>query len=694
MRFFLLISGFLSVYSSFSQTFSLINPENITIARDTFGVPHIFAPTDAEAAYGLAWAHAEDDFEHIQHNLLAAKGRLGEVLGKEGVLFDFALKFLGIDTLVEHQYEKDLTESFRKVIEGYVQGINAYAQAFPHEVLIKNALPFTGQDVIKGYVLSLSLMSGVGMALKAIKENRFEEFFAPNDQGSNALAIAPSRTEDGKTWLLINSHQPIEGRFAWYEAHINSEEGWNVIGGLFPGGVTIFVGSNEHLGWAHTTNYHNFGDVYKLYTKPGNKKYYLYDGQWKKFRNRKLLLKVKLAGLKIGLKKKVLDSEFGPVFKTKHGWFAIRFPAYQDIRSAEQWYRMNKAQNFEEFETAIKMQAIPLFNIVYADKNGNILMHSGGKIPWRNPKLNWKLPITGTSSSYKWTDLIPYEKMPSILNPACGYVYNANQTPLHATGESCNWDGKFIGLQLFEYNRGERYKELLEAHTGKFSWNDFLRIKFDKSYVKNGCYADRFKAAFELDEQKYPDIADAIQKLKTWNLSGEVDNKEAALAMVFHDVLMKKNNGPFALLMIRHKKITEEECADALRKAKRFLLKHHGSLDISLGQVQRHIRGNINIPASGLREVSRAADAKLYDMKRGLYRIVSGDGYIQLVKFGRDYPEIWSVNAYGASSKPDSPHYTDQMEMFQREEFKPMTFDKSKILNMAERIYKPYVDKK
>ncbi len=673
-----------------AQKFDSIKPENITIVRDTFGVPHIFAPTDAEAAYGLAWAHAEDDFEHIQHNLLAAQGRLGEVLGKEGLLFDFALKFLGIDTLVNQHYEIDLTESFRRVVDGYVQGINAYAAAHPHEVLINNALPFTGQDVIKGYVLSLSLMSGVGMTLKAIKENRFEEFFAPNDQGSNALAIAPSRTEDGKTWLLINSHQPIEGRFAWYEAHINSEEGWNIIGGLFPGGVTIFVGANEYLGWAHTTNYHNFGDVYKMQTKPGNRKYYKYDGAWKKFGCRKISLKVKLAGLKIGVKKKVLDSEFGPVFKTKHGWYAIRFPAYHDIRSAEQWYRMNKAQNLEEFESALKMQAIPLFNVVYGDRNGNILMHSGGKLPYRNPKLNWKLPINGTNSAYKWTELISYDKMPTVLNPECGYVYNANQTPLHASGESCNWDGNFIGLQLFEYNRGERYKELLENHQGVFSWKDFLRIKFDKSYVQKGCYTDRFRAAYELDETKYPDIADAIKKLKSWNLSGEADNKEAALAMVFHDILMKKNNGPFALLMIRNQKISEAESVAALRKARQFLQKHHGSLDIPLGQVQRHIRGNINIPASGLREVSRAADAKLYDKKKGIYRIVSGDGYIQLVKFGGVYPEIWSVNAYGASSKPNSPHFTDQMEMFQREEFKLMTFDKNLILLNAERKYSPH----
>jgi len=192
-----------------------IDPQLITIARDTFGVPHIFAPTDAAAAYGLAWAHAEDDFEHIQHNLLAAKGMLGRAIGKKGALFDFALRFLSIDSLVETRYTQDLSPEFREVVAGYAQGINDYAAAHPKEVLLKKGFPIRPQEVISGYVLTTSLMAGLGMALKAVNENRIAEFYQANDVGSNALAVAPEQMADGKGYLLINSHQPNEGRFAW-----------------------------------------------------------------------------------------------------------------------------------------------------------------------------------------------------------------------------------------------------------------------------------------------------------------------------------------------------------------------------------------------------------------------------------------------------------------------------------------------
>jgi len=666
-----------------------INPASITIARDSFGVPHIFGKTDADAAYGLAWAHAEDDFKNIQYNLLAGKGMLGEVLGKDGVLFDFGLKFLRIDSLVEARYEHDLSADFKKVLEGYARGINDFAAAHPDEVLLKKMLPVTPKDMVKGYTLQTSLLAGLGMALKAIRDNKISEYYSPNDQGSNAMAISPSHTTDGAAYLLINSHQPIEGRFAWYEAHIQSEEGWNFIGGLFPGGATCFVGSNPHLGWAHTTNYHNFGDIYLLEINPKNKNQYKYDGAWRYFSKRNIRLKLKLGFIRLGVKREVLETEYGPVFKTKHGMYAIRFPSYNDIRAAEQWYRMNKARSFSEFEDALRMEAVPLFNVIYADREGNIFFHSGGKIPKRNPALRWNAPITANTSEYKWDELLSYEQKPSILNPGCGFVYNCNQSPLYCSGNECEWQGSFTGLQQFVYNRGERFREMLERHEGKFSWQDFLRIKFDKAYNDTGTYARNFAALYSLDEKKYPDIADAISRLKKWNRKGDIGNTEASLALVVHDVLRKKCDCPFAMLMIRKRAITEAEADEAIREAKKFLLKTHGSLDIPLGDIQRHIRGNVSIPASGLREVPRAADGVLYDKKKGIYRIESGDGYIQIVKFYKDRIELNSINAYGASAKPDSPHYTDQMELFEKEQFKQMTFDKEAILRSSEKIYHP-----
>lgn len=663
-----------------------VNPANIIIARDSFGVPHIFAPTDAEVAYGLAWAHCEDDFKSIQENLLPAKGMLGRTMGKEGVLFDFGLKFFGLDTFVQAHYETDLSADFKKVISAYVAGVNAYAQAHPDEILVKHSFPFTAQDAIMSFTLNTTLMSGAGMALKAIKENRIKEFYEPNEIGSNAMAIAPSKTEDGKTYLLVNSHQPIEGRFAWYEAHLCSEEGWNIIGGLFPGGATIFVGSTPHLGWAHTNNYHTTGDIYKLKVK-GNK--YWYDGAWHKFITGKAKLQLKLGGLQLTVSKKLLNSEQGPVFRTKHGYYAIRFPGARDLRAPEQWYRMNKAQNFAQFEQAIKMQAIPLFNIIYGDADGTIFWQSGGIFPERPKPECWKQPLDGTTSSVVWHHLLPYEKKPVLLNPQCGYVFNCNETPFNTSGEACNWQGDFTGCQRFMYNRGERLGELFKLHTGKISWQQFYDWKFDKHYCRDSSYAKKFRALYHLSEQQYPDIADCIARLKAWDFNGDVNSKGATIAMLVHERLLKQYKWPFAMFMIRRDTLSEEEAVSSLRYARKFLIQTHGTVDVPLGDLQRLIRGNINLPASGLREVLRAADPKLYNKKKGIYRIQSGDGYIQLNKYSPAGAEIYSVNAYGASARPGNRHYTDQMEMFEKGTFKKMTFDKQQLLKSAERIYHP-----
>lgn len=680
-----LLSCLIAVLLS-GSVFAQVAPASVTIARDSFGVPHIFAATDAAVAYGLAWAHCEDDFRSVQQNLLQSRSLLGEVDGKSGVLFDYAMQFFGIDTFVDHHYEQSFSPEFKAVLAGYIQGVNSYAAAHPGQVLVRRVLPFTTHDLIRSYTLNLTLFAGAGIALKSIKENRIEFFHQPNEIGSNAMAIAPSRTEDGRTWLAVNSHQPLEGRFAWYEAHLCSEEGLDVIGGLFPGGVSVFVGSNQHLGWAHTTNYHNFGDIYQLQRR-GNK--YFYDGQWRRFETRTAHLRIRLGKIVLPVSKKIRYSVQGPVFSNKKGSYALRFPGYQDIRAAEQWYHMDKARNWSEFEKAIRMEAIPLFNIVYGDREGHIFWQSGCQVPLRDTAIRWHQPVPGTSSQYVWQKLLPYDRKPALLDPACGFVYSCNQTPLATSGTGCNWRGYFPGMQLFTYNRGERFGEMLNAIPGKISWQQFLDVKFDKHYAQDGTYARNFRALYHLDAAKYPDLAAAIAKLQHWDWSGTVDNKDAALAMLTHEYLMKKLNGPFAFLMIKKDTLTTSEVAEALRHAQDQLIKTHGSIDVPLGEVQRLIRGTVSIPASGLREVARAADAKLVDKKKGIYKVTSGDGYIQLVKFGKDGVDLRTISPYGASADPASPHYTDQMRMFEREEFKQMTFDKAEILRKAERVYHP-----
>ncbi|NBX79287.1 MAG: hypothetical protein EBQ94_02740 [Flavobacteriales bacterium] len=684
MKPFIIIFFLLFCFSSKAQT---IQSENIQIVRDAYGVPHIFGKTDADAAYGLAWAHSEDDFKSIQENLLPSKGLAGSVLGKEGVLFDYLLKFASLDVTVPKLYKQGaLSDTFERVISGYVQGLNAYAVAHPEQLLHKDLFPISEVDILNGYMLKLSLMAGVGMALKATRENRIDMYSAPNEKGSNGIAVAKELMDDNKTLLVGNSHQPIEGGFAWYEAHIQSEEGWNITGGLFPGGMTIFVGNNENLGWTHTVNYHNFGDIYKLKTK--GKSYFL-DGEWKKFKIRKEKFKLKVGFFKIGITKKLYDTEFGPVFSTKHGKYAFRFPVYMDIRAAEQWYKMNKSRNWNEFESALKMEALPLFNVVYADKENNIMLQSGGQIPLRDPKLDWKQPIDGTSSKAKWNKLLEYDKKPIVLNPECGYVFNANNTPLQCTGENCEWNEYFVGLQMFTMNRAELFDRYFESHKGKFTDEDIHFVKYNKSFLKDASYYNCFKALYNLDENKYPRLKEAIQTVKCWDFDADAADTNASIVLVVHKMLAKKLQGSVGFLSIQKESLSESDVVWALTKAKHFLMKTHHSIHPALGDVQRHIRGDISYPVGGMSEVPKASESSLYDEKKGIYRLNGGDGYIHFAKFSDKGVEIRTINAFGASSMKNSPHYTDQMELFIQEKTKPMTLNKAEIFRDAVRIYHP-----
>jgi acyl-homoserine-lactone acylase len=101
------------------------------------------------------------------------------------------------------------------------------------------------------------------------------------------------------------------------------------------------------------------------------------------------------------------------------------------------------------------------------------------------------------------------------------------------------------------------------------------------------------------------------------------------------------------------------------------------------------MRGDKSLPAHGLREVPRATDTVLHDKKKGIYKVTGGDGYIQIARFSKEGAEVRSINALGASTHPDSPHYNDQMEAFTNHEYRTVSLDRATIEKTAERIYHP-----
>ena len=217
-------------YSSRSQ----VDPEGIEIVRDKWGVPHIYGRTDKDVAYGLAWAHAEDDFSTIQKTFLPAKGMLGQQDGIRGAVLDYAVELLKSREVAEREL-KNLPPDGLNVIYGYVEGLNAYARKYPEKVLVKNSFPLSIYDYLTGLNLMLHLFSDTGDVIGQLLSNSIN----PIDEmsgvdnigssiGSNGFALNSIKTLDKKAYLNVNTHQPLEGPFSWYEAHVNSEEGWNL----------------------------------------------------------------------------------------------------------------------------------------------------------------------------------------------------------------------------------------------------------------------------------------------------------------------------------------------------------------------------------------------------------------------------------------------------------------------------------
>jgi acyl-homoserine-lactone acylase len=664
----------------------LIRKDKITIARDSYGVPHIFAPTDPEVAYGLAYAHSEDDFKTIQTLILTGKGKLGTYLGKKGAPVDFVFGLLNTRRVVDQQI-KSMDPKFLQLVQGYLLGLEAYGKAHPSEVLNKHVFPIALEDYIATTMFSVAIFCGVDKTLPKILDGSIPSLPGFTGEGSNAFAIKSSKSATGEPMLVINAHQPIEGATAFYEAHVQSEEGWNILGGLFPGGPLIFHGTTPNLAWAHTVNFQDKIDVYQLQTDKAHPGQYKVDGEWLPLQKRKIKLSIK--GIPFSVSKVAYESIYGPTVKSPSGaYFSLRLPSLMDAGALQQWYAMNRATNFTEFKAALNQNHLPMFNIMYADKDDNIFYISNGKMPYRNAKYNWASTLPGNTRETLWEKFKPLDELPQHLNPAAGYLFNTNHSPFMATAVNENLDPKkydaYDGYETYHNNRSQRAKDLIDTYD-KIGWEDLKRIKFDRQLPAKILYPYGYDASvlFTLDPAKYPALATIIKSLKEWN---HVTNIESVGALHY-------NIAYYGASKIRHNAskdpLTESEAVELVQYVHDFLMKHYGRLDVTLGEFQRLKRGDQDWPQAGMPDVLAAVMSEpLGESQR---KMNSGDAYIGFVKFpkGGGLPLIETVNTFGASSHPESKHFADQRELYQAQKTKRMTLDKAEVLKNAERIYQP-----
>ena len=131
-----------------------------TIYRDTMGIPHIFGETDADAVFGLAYAHAEDDFKTIQDLLMGARGILASEYGPKLAPVDYYVHLIGVWDDINTRYEQEVSDDIKRICEAYAAGINKYASENKSE-RISRLFPLKGRDIIAGWMYQIPYLYGI-----------------------------------------------------------------------------------------------------------------------------------------------------------------------------------------------------------------------------------------------------------------------------------------------------------------------------------------------------------------------------------------------------------------------------------------------------------------------------------------------------------------------------------------------------
>jgi len=644
------------------------NAYTATIERDDYGVPHIHGKTDADAAFGLAYAQAEDSWPIIQESIPYYRGNAGATYGPDAAKSDYLVHWLGFWEDLDARYAQDLTPAMRRYVEAFAEGINQYARDYP-DAITEDVLPITGQDIIAAHMLRHILFYGFDAHIKEITgEVRAREISRAgtvlrdgDPTGSNAIAVGPSRTTDGSTLLAINSHQPLTGPVAWYEAHIASDEGLDVMGGTFAGSPTMGVGFTGHHGWGATVNKPDLVDIYVLEMNPDNDNQYRLDGQWHDLEVFDIELDVVILGfIPWSFTETGYRSEHGPVMKTDHGTYAIRYAGMNELRQVEQWFAMNKATDFDSWKAAVDLNYIASFNFVYADQDGNIFFIHNAMLPKREPGYDWQQYLPGDDSRLIWREYQPMSALPQVKNPASGFVHSANQTPFMITSPGSNPEmlvpQNEAGWQTRITNRAVRGLELFEV-AGQVSFDEFSAIKHDNSYSPNYRGIQFLNTVRTLStEDETLQAAQLI--LKQWNLSTDKDNRGAPLGVCVLRAEWLSESGGTPLPDPLN---TLEECVDEV-------MDYANQLDPRWGAISRHGRAGKTWEVAGGPDTLRAIYGKDLDDDDYL-TATGGDGLYYIIQWAADGTQtVLGVHQYGANMvDAKSPHYLDQAEDYANE---------------------------
>ncbi len=651
----------------------------VTIYRDDFGIPHVFAPTLELAAYGVGYAQAEDRLEELLKNYRKANGTMSEAFGPDFYRHDRIQRMWRHEDISREKYNM-VSAKMRACIEAYQEGVKQFMREHPEQV------PKWAQEINPWDVVSLGRYIIWGWPMGEAGGDLQRAGIQPDPmqyRGSNEMLIAPNRTAVNAPIAVIDPHLSWYGEFRFYQVRIYAGD-FNVSGASILGVPFPSLGHSRYASVAMTTGGPDTSDIFEEEINPDNPRQYRYDGNWRDMSVRKTRIGVK-DGDKVNSKDVEIEyTHHGPIVARKDGKaYAMAIPYSEEVGLTDQIHQMMTARNLEEMKRALMNLQLMSQNIMVGTVQGDIYYVRNGRVPIRAKGVDPSKPVPGNTSANEWKGIHPFIDLVQVTNPPHGYMHNCNVTPCAMMKDSPMTPEKYAAhpyiynadCKMPRHQRGEMMTELL-AKANKVTVEQAIDIAFNPEVYRAEAWQARLKAAWENTSAARNgagtptastvaelEVYDLIQK---WNRRSDADSEGALAFYAF-----KKGFPPeIARQWEVPATLTDGDLTNAIRKAAEWLKTNYGATRVPYGRLFRVGRegggetwpvggGSLN---GGQNNVGMATPRAISFRPAGKEMVgVGGQTSTQIVILTNP-PKSYAIIPLGMSDHKESPHWDDQAE--------------------------------
>jgi acyl-homoserine-lactone acylase len=662
-------------FAADKRTLDTVKPGEVLIDRDHWGVPHIYGQSMAAVAFGAGYVQAEDHLDGMLRLFLKARGEMSRLEGPSALADDKIERMLMHRELAQRNWNtapqstRDYYQAFAAGINRYIETHSADKQPWYWKVEAQDVATYLRFTIMRyGLRVAMAKMGGAAAT--------------PPGQGSNAYAISASRSAAGHAMLHADPHLSWSGDDRMgYEMHLQCPE-FDVAGAAFFGEPVPLIGHNADTAWTATNNAANTADVFEEKIDPQNPDRYLdSDGQWKAMEKRTAHIEVRQPdGSMHGVDEVLRYTRRGPYFERNGHGYSIAIERWNDFPDPLTGYILRaKARNLDDFRGSLAEYPMDKWNLIYADREGNIFYIDNGVFPKRGPGYNFNRPVPGWEPGAQWNGYVALHDLPQFTNPPNGVIVQCNNSPYSTAQPSVLDPANFSPYLVHSseltnptHTRAGRAFELFAQHP-KISWDDFRDAALDLKVLNIAPFLRAVIAAS--DSQDDPDLREVHTILQNWDGRATLDNRALPIMLTWERVARQQKLSLAA-------PPSREQALAILKQAIADMKRLYGKVSLPMQEVQVLTRGK-DYPVPG--HDSLFLSSGVYQDGKWYARM--GSSWLMLIEFSTPL-KVLTIAPLGESDHPSSPHFADQTAMFSKQEMKPFPFTDAEVKSHSEKTYR------